>query len=64
MSNCCIGLCVKNSEEGLIQVLGNVDKIQSSFNEVKIIVAYDNSTDASLKILTDYSIKHDNMIIL
>ena len=64
MSNCCIGLCVKNSEEGLIQVLGNVDKIQSSFNEVKIIVAYDNSTDASLKILTDYSIKHDNMIII
>ena len=31
MSNCCSGLCVKDSEEGLVQVLNNVDRIKDLF---------------------------------
>ena len=64
MSNCCIGLCVKNSEEGLVQVLNNVDRIKDLFLDTKIIVAYDKSDDASLKILTDYSLSSRNMVIM
>ena len=64
MSNCCIGLCVKDSEEGLIQVLNNVDRIKDLFLDTKIIVAYDKSDDASLKILTEYSISFGSMVIM
>ena len=64
MSNCCIGLCVKDSEEGLVQVLNNVDRIKDLFLDTKIIVAYDKSDDASLKILTDYSLSSGNMVIM
>lgn len=64
MSSCCIGLCVKDSENGLVQVLNNVDKIRDLFLEIKVIIAYDESSDASMQILADYSIKHDDTIII
>ena len=64
MSNCCIGLCVKDSESGLIEVLNNVDKIREIFLEVRVVVAYDNSKDASIKILTNYSMKHNDVVII
>ena len=64
MSNCCIGLCVKDSEEGLVQVLSNVDKLRACFSDIRIIVAYDESADASLKILVDYKTRHDDMMVV
>ena len=64
MSNCCIGLCVKDSEDGLIQVLNNVDKIRELFLEIKVIIAYDDSSDASMKILANYSMNHNDTIIV
>ena len=64
MSNCCIGLCVKDSEDGLIQVLKNVDKIRELFLEIKVIIAYDDSADASMKILANYSMNHNDTIIV
>ena len=64
MSSCYIGLCVKDSEDGLIQVLNNVDKIRDIFLEVKVIVAYDESKDASIDILTNYGMKHNDVMII
>ena len=64
MSSCCIGLCVKDSEDGLVQVLGNVDKIRDLFLDFKVIVAYDESSDASMQILAKYSMIHNDTVII
>lgn len=53
-NNCCIGLCIKNSANGLPAVFANIDKIQSLFNKMTIIISYDHSHDGSLTIIKEY----------
>jgi glycosyltransferase involved in cell wall biosynthesis len=50
----CICLCVYNNEEGLPYVLKNVEKICSVYPCV-VLVFYDESSDRSLEILTEWS---------
>jgi len=64
MPRCCIGLCVKDSEDGLVKVLSNVDKLRVCFSDIRIVVAYDKSADASLRILVDYKARHDDMVVI
>ena len=59
---CCVGLCAYNSEQGLPAVLRNIDAFSKLFEEVVIIVGYDESSDNTKKILTSY--KNNKMIIL
>ena len=49
--NCCIGLCVWNSEEGLPYVFRNIEKIQTLFETTRVVIFYDNSNDNSLQII-------------
>jgi hypothetical protein len=65
--NCCICLCVFNNEFGLPYVLKNIDKIIASsslFQETKILVFYNESSDRSLQILNEYSNTNKNMEII
>ena len=64
MSKCCIGLCVKDSERGLIDILRNVNKIRECFSEIIVIVAYDESKDNSINILEDYKKDFNDIIII
>ena len=64
MSRCCVGLCVKDSEEGLGRVFENVNKIRRCFQEFRVIVAYDKSEDASIQIISEYKRKHDDTVVL
>lgn len=52
--NCCICGPVKNCGPYLLQVLQNIEKIGSLFNDYKIIIYYDKSTDNTLQILKDF----------
>jgi hypothetical protein len=60
--NCCICGPVKNCEPYLYKVLYNMEKIGSIFDDYKIIIYYDNSSDNTLKILKDYQKKNNKMI--
>lgn len=64
--NCCICLCVFNNEFGLPYVLVNINKIIASslFQEIKILVFYDESSDRSLLILNEYNNNNKNMEII
>jgi hypothetical protein len=64
--NCCICLTVRNSEEGLPHVFNNINKIiQSSiFDTIKIIIAYDKSTDNSSRIISDYMKNNNNVELI
>ena len=57
-SNCCICGTVKNCGPYLEKVLQNIENIGNLFTNYKIIIAYDESSDNSLQILTNY--KHNN----
>lgn len=60
----CIGLCVYKNEFGLPYVFKNIERIQTLFQEkIEIIVAYDESPDASLGFLIS-KLKHFNIHIL
>jgi len=52
--NCVICLCVYNNEIGLPYCLKNITKLTQSFNELKVIVFYDDSRDKSLELLNSY----------
>ena len=52
--NCVICLCVYNNEKGLPYCLKNITKLTQSFNELKVIVFYDDSQDKSLELLNSY----------
>ena len=52
--NCCICGSVKNCGLYLNNVFENIDKICSLFDDYKIIIYYDESTDNTLQILTEY----------
>jgi hypothetical protein len=54
LPNCCIGICVYNSEYGLPKVLKNIKKLESVFR-IKVIIFYDHSNDRSLELIYKYS---------
>ena len=53
---CCICGTVKNCGPFLEKVFKNIETIGKIFDDYRVIMAYDNSTDNSLKILQDYNI--------
>lgn len=55
--------CVKNNSKYLKDVFKNIDNITKLFNDYKIIIAYDDSTDDSLDILHKMT-RHYKMEIL
>ena len=59
--NCCICGTVKNCGPYLSKVLDNMAKIGSIFEEYKIIIYYDKSTDNTLDILKQYQKQNANM---
>ena len=61
---CCICGTVKNCGPYLEKVFKNIETIGKIFDDYRVIMAYDNSTDNSLKILQDYNIGHTNKFIL
>jgi hypothetical protein len=60
MKKCYIGGCVLNCEKYLYKVFENIEKIGSLFDEYKIIIAYDISTDDTLNILNNLCEKLGN----
>jgi glycosyltransferase involved in cell wall biosynthesis len=52
--NCCICGPVRNCGPYLKKVLQNIEKIGSLFDDYKIVIYYDKSTDNSLAILKEY----------
>jgi hypothetical protein len=60
--NCCICGPVKNCGPYLLKVFENIELIGSLFDDYKIIIFYDNSTDNTLDILKDYQNKNDKLI--
>ena len=60
--NCCICGPVKNCGPYLSKVLKNMEKIGSLFDDYKIIIYYDKSTDNTLSILKEYQTKNPKMI--
>ena len=51
---CCICGTVKNCGPFLEKVFKNIETIGKIFDDYRVIMAYDNSTDNSLKILQEY----------
>ena len=56
--------CVRNCESNLIAVFANIAKITELFDDYRIIIAYDESSDKSLKILCDMKKQFPKMDIL
>jgi len=61
--NCCICGPVKNCEPYLSNVLANMEKLGSLFNDYQIVIYYDNSCDNSLQILKEYQQKNVKMLL-
>lgn len=61
--NCCICGPVKNCAPYLPKVLENMEKIGRLFNEYKILIYYDNSSDNTLDILKKYQITNPNLLL-
>lgn len=59
--NCCICGPVKNCGPYLKKVLQNIEKISSLFDDYKILLYYDNSTDNTLEILKEYQKSNSKM---
>ena len=57
-NKCCICGPVKNCGPYLEKVLENIERIGSLFEDYRIILFYDNSTDNSLQILKDFQSKN------
>ena len=60
--NCCICGPVKNCGPYLSKVLDNMTKIGSLFDDYKIIIFYDKSSDNTIDILKDYQRKNPKMM--
>ena len=61
---CCICGAVKNCGPYLEKVFQNIETIGELFEDYKIIISYDNSTDNSFDFLQQYKITHTNNIII
>ena len=60
---CCICGTVKNCGPFLDKVFKNIETIGKIFNDYKIIIAYDHSTDNSLQILQKYKSTNDSFVL-
>jgi len=60
---CCICGTVKNCGPYLNKVFQNIETIGKIFEDYKIIISYDHSTDNSLDILQNYQSKNNNFIL-
>ena len=60
--NCCICGAVKNCGPYLNKVLENVEKIGALFNDYKIVLYCDKSSDNTISILKDYQIKNPRLL--
>jgi glycosyltransferase involved in cell wall biosynthesis len=60
---CCICGTVKNCGPFLDKVLKNIQTIGKIFDDYKIIISYDHSSDNSLQILQKYESINDNFIL-
>lgn len=60
--NCCICGPVKNCESYLNKVFENIERIGSLFDDYKIIIYYDTSTDNTLNILKEYQQKNPRLL--
>jgi hypothetical protein len=58
--NCCICGPVKNCAPYLNKVFENIEKIGSIFDDYKIVLYYDRSTDNTLNMLIEYQKKIQN----
>ena len=56
--------CVRNCAQYLPTVFANIAKITPLFDDYKIVIAYDNSTDKSLRILCDMKRQFPKLEIL
>jgi hypothetical protein len=59
--NCCICGTVRNCGPYLEKIFSNMEIIGNLFNDYKIIIYYDNSSDDTLDKLKDYQKKNDKM---
>lgn len=64
IEKCCICGTVKNCGPYLEKVLKNIELIGSIFNDYRIIITYDVSSDNSLDILQKYQIEHSDKFVL
>lgn len=64
MNSCCICGAVKDCAQYLERVLQNMEEIGSIFDDYVIILCYDDSTDNTLQILTDYVDKNSRFRLL
>lgn len=60
---CCICGTVKNCGPYLNKVFQNIETIGKIFDDYKIIISYDHSTDNSLAILQNYQSNNNNFIL-
>jgi hypothetical protein len=61
--NCCICGPVRNCAPYLNKVLENIEKIGSLFDNYKILIYYDKSTDNTLEILKQYQLKNSRLLL-
>jgi hypothetical protein len=61
---CCICGTVKNCGPFLNKVFKNIETIGKIFEDYKIIIGYDHSTDNSLEVLNNYKLEHPDKFIL
>ena len=62
-AKCCICGTVKNCGPYLQKVFKNIETIGQIFEDYKVIIAYDNSTDNSLHLLQQYQKQTNKMIL-
>jgi hypothetical protein len=60
--NCCICGPVKNCGPYLKKVFENIEKIGSLFDDYKIVIYYDKSSDNTLDILKEYQLKNPKLL--
>ena len=60
---CCICGPVRNCGPFLDKVLSNIEKIGALFDDYKILIFYDESSDNSLEKLKQYQQKNNNMVL-
>lgn len=61
--NCCICGPVKNCGPYLNKVLSNMEKLGSIFEDYKILIYYDESSDDTLQILKNYQLTNPKMLL-
>jgi len=61
--NCCFCGPVKNCAPYLDKVFQNIEKLSKLFDDYKIVIFYDNSTDNTLQILKNYQIKNPRLLL-